>query len=79
MRWSSMKSCGVTSQLTRPVLMNEHTSRINGYIIIIIIFIIIIIIIFIIIIIIIMSRDSSVGIATGYGLDDEGGREFDSR
>jgi hypothetical protein len=25
------------------------------------------------------SRDSSVGIATGYGLDDQEGREFDSR
>jgi hypothetical protein len=25
------------------------------------------------------SRDSSVGIATGYGLDDEGEREFESR
>jgi hypothetical protein len=25
------------------------------------------------------SRDSSVGIATGYGLDDQGGREFESR
>jgi hypothetical protein len=25
------------------------------------------------------SQDSSVGIATGYGLDDEGGREFESR
>jgi hypothetical protein len=24
-------------------------------------------------------RDSSVGIATGYGLDDHGGREFESR
>jgi hypothetical protein len=27
----------------------------------------------------IMSRDSSVGIATGYGLDDQGEREFESR
>jgi hypothetical protein len=27
----------------------------------------------------IMSRDSSVGIATGYGLDDQGGQEFESR
>jgi hypothetical protein len=26
-----------------------------------------------------VSRDSSVGIATGYGLDDQGGREFQSR
>jgi hypothetical protein len=26
-----------------------------------------------------MSRDSSVGIATGYGLDEQGGREFESR
>jgi hypothetical protein len=26
-----------------------------------------------------MSRDSSVGIATGYGLDNQGGREFESR
>jgi hypothetical protein len=25
------------------------------------------------------SRDSSVGIATGYGLDDQGEREFESR
>jgi hypothetical protein len=25
------------------------------------------------------SRDSSVGIATGYGLDDQEGREFESR
>jgi hypothetical protein len=25
------------------------------------------------------SRDSSVGIATGYGLDDQGGGEFESR
>jgi hypothetical protein len=25
------------------------------------------------------SRDSSVGIANGYGLDDRGGREFESR
>jgi hypothetical protein len=25
------------------------------------------------------SRDSSVGIATGYGLDDQGGQEFESR
>jgi hypothetical protein len=25
------------------------------------------------------SRDSSVGIATGYGLDDQGRREFESR
>jgi hypothetical protein len=25
-----------------------------------------------------MSRDSSVGIATRYGLDDQGGREFES-
>jgi hypothetical protein len=25
------------------------------------------------------SRGSSVGIATGYGLDDQGGREFESR
>jgi hypothetical protein len=25
------------------------------------------------------SRDSSVGIATGYGLDDQGEREFKSR
>jgi hypothetical protein len=36
-------------------------------------------IIIIIIIIIIRSRDSSVGIATDYGLDDQGGREFESR
>jgi hypothetical protein len=28
---------------------------------------------------IIRSRDSSVGIATGYGLDDQEGREFESR
>jgi hypothetical protein len=27
----------------------------------------------------IRSRDSSVGIATGYGLDDQGEREFESR
>jgi hypothetical protein len=27
----------------------------------------------------IFSRDSSVGIATDYGLDDQGGREFESR
>jgi hypothetical protein len=26
-----------------------------------------------------VSRDSSVGIATGYGLDDQGGWEFESR
>jgi hypothetical protein len=26
-----------------------------------------------------MNRDSSVGIATGYGLDDQGKREFKSR
>jgi hypothetical protein len=26
-----------------------------------------------------MSRDSSVGIATGYGLDDQGGLDFKSR
>jgi hypothetical protein len=26
-----------------------------------------------------VSRDSSVGIATGYGLDDQGRREFESR
>jgi hypothetical protein len=26
-----------------------------------------------------MGRDSSVGIATGYGLDDQGEREFESR
>jgi hypothetical protein len=26
-----------------------------------------------------MSRDSSVGIATGYKLDDQGGREFEPR
>jgi hypothetical protein len=26
-----------------------------------------------------VSRDSSVGIATGYGLDDQGEREFESR
>jgi hypothetical protein len=26
-----------------------------------------------------VSRDSSVGIETGYGLDDQGGREFGSR
>jgi hypothetical protein len=26
-----------------------------------------------------MNRDSSVGIATGYGLDDQGEREFESR
>jgi hypothetical protein len=25
------------------------------------------------------SRDRSVGIATGYGLDDQGGREFETR
>jgi hypothetical protein len=25
-----------------------------------------------------LSRDSSVGIATGYGLDDQGEREFES-
>jgi hypothetical protein len=25
------------------------------------------------------SRDSSVGIATGYGLDDQGGWDFESR
>jgi hypothetical protein len=27
---------------------------------------------------IIKSRDSSVGITTGYGLDDQGGRDFES-
>jgi hypothetical protein len=27
----------------------------------------------------IWSRDSSVGIATAYGLDDQGGREFESQ
>jgi hypothetical protein len=27
----------------------------------------------------IVSRDSSVGIATDYGLDDQEGREFESR
>jgi hypothetical protein len=26
-----------------------------------------------------LQRDSSVGIATGYGLDDQGEREFESR
>jgi hypothetical protein len=35
--------------------------------------------IFILIYILLRSRDSSVGIATGYGLDDHGGREFESR
>jgi preprotein translocase subunit SecG len=40
---------------------------------------IIIIIIIIVVIIIIISRDSSVGIATGYGLDDQGEQELDSR
>jgi hypothetical protein len=30
-------------------------------------------------VIIIGNRDSSVGIATGYGLDDQGEREFESR
>jgi hypothetical protein len=30
-------------------------------------------------IIFVRSRDSSVGIATGYGLDDQGEREFESR
>jgi hypothetical protein len=27
----------------------------------------------------ILRRDSSVGIVTGYGLDDQGGQEFESR
>jgi hypothetical protein len=27
----------------------------------------------------ISSRDSSLGIATGYGMDDHGGREFESQ
>jgi hypothetical protein len=30
-------------------------------------------------VIIVRSQDSSVGIATGYGLDDQGEREFESR
>jgi hypothetical protein len=28
---------------------------------------------------VVLSRDSSVGIAAGYGLDDQGGREFETR
>jgi hypothetical protein len=36
---------------------------------------------FIIVVVLVISgsQDSSVGIETGYGLDDQGGREFESR
>jgi hypothetical protein len=39
----------------------------------------IIFILLLLLLLFIWRRDSSVGIATGYGMDDQGGREFVSR